>query len=240
MTIRRRALVHEGPGGLFEGVFAWDDAVSGARPGVLVIPNVLGQKESDNDTAAALAGLGYAAFACDVFGQGRRARRGPDQARYMNELNADRTLLRDRLAAALTALQAQDDVDAARTAAIGFCFGGKCVLDMARAGMAIRGGVSFHGVYDRPGIPGVGTIDARLLVCHGWDDPLAPPDALVALGQELTAARADWQVHAYGGAGHAFTDRDATGSARPGFAYDERADRRSWAAMCTFLQECLV
>lgn len=239
MTIRRRALVHDGPGGPFEGVFAWDDAVSGVRPGVLVIPNVLGQKTADDDTAAALAELGYAAFACDVFGQGRRAQRGPDYARYMDELNADRGLLRDRLAASLAALQAQAEVDRERTAAIGFCFGGKCVLDMARAGLAFRGGVSFHGVYDQPELAGGATIEARLLVCHGWDDPLAPPDALVALGHELTAARADWQVHAYGGAGHAFTDRTVTG-ATPGMAYDERADQRSWAAMRAFLQELFV
>ncbi|WP_394647294.1 dienelactone hydrolase family protein [uncultured Sphingomonas sp.] len=235
MTMTRRTIVHDGPGGPFEGVFAWDAAQRGARPGVLVIPNVLGQKEADNQKAEALAALGYAAFACDVFGQGKRTQRGEGASRYMDELNADRALLRERLRAALNALTAQPEVDRERVAAIGFCFGGKCVLDMARAGLPFRGGVSFHGVYDRPDIPSA-TITASLLICHGWDDPLGPPEAVVALGQELTAAGADWQLHAYGGAGHGFTDRtlsEGTG----GFGYDARADRRSWEAMRNFLQE---
>lgn len=237
MTVRRRTLVYDGPGGPFEGVFAWDDARVGERPGVLVLPNVLGQKEADNRKAEALAGLGYAALACDVFGRGRRAQPGPEQSRYMDELNADRGLLRERLAACLAALTAQDEVDAARIAAIGFCFGGKCVLDMARAGLPLLGGVSFHGVYDRPHDGPVDRIATKLLVCHGWDDPLGPPDALVALAQELTKAGADWQIHAYGHAGHAFTDESRRNSTVPGIAYEPRADHRSWRAMLDFLAD---
>ena len=237
MAIKRRTIVHDGPGGRFEGVFAWDGAVAGPRPGVLVIPNVLGQKEADNAKAEDLARLGYAAFACDVFGQGKRGQPGPDFAQYMNEMNADRALLRDRLATSLSVLKAQAEVDAARTAAIGFCFGGKCVLDMARAGLDVRGGVSFHGVYDRPDYANVSPIVAKLLVCHGWDDPLGPPDAVVALAQELSEGKADWQIHAYGNAGHAFTDQSRRDSAVPGVAYEERADRRSWQAMRDFLAE---
>lgn len=237
MAIQRRTIVYDGPGGPFEGVFAWDDAVAAPRPGVLVIPNVLGQKEADNVKAEALAALGYPALACDVFGQGRRATPGPDFAIYMNEMNADRALLRDRLDASLSALKAQGEVDAGRTAAIGFCFGGKCVLDMARAGLAFRGGVSFHGVYDRPDYANVDPITAKLLICHGWEDPLGPPDAVVALAEELKAARADWQIHAYGNAGHAFTDESRKATDIPGLAYEERADRRSWQAMTNFLEE---
>lgn len=237
MAVQRRTIVHDGPGGPFEGVFAWDDAVAGPRPGVLVVPNVLGQKEADNRKAEALAALGYAAFACDVFGQGKRGEPGPDYARYMNELDADRGLLRDRLAASLAALRGQDEVDAAKVAAIGFCFGGKCVLDMARGGLDFLGGVSFHGVYDRPDYPTVVPVAAKLLVCHGWDDPLGPPDAVVALARELTGAGADWQLHAYGNAGHAFTDESRRDSTMPGLAYEPRADRRSWQAMRDFLAE---
>ncbi|MBY9064327.1 dienelactone hydrolase family protein [Sphingomonas yunnanensis] len=239
MPITRRPLHHDGPGGRFAGVFAWDDSVEGARPGVLVVPNILGQKEADNAKAEALAALGYAAYACDLYGEGRRAAPGPDIARYMDELNADRDLLRDRLAASLAALTAQPEVDAARTAAIGFCFGGKCVLDMARAGLDVRGVVSFHGVYDRPDYASVAPITAKVLVCHGWDDPLGPPEAVTALAQELSEAAADWQIHAYGNAGHAFTDEARRGSTVPGVAYEERADRRSWAAMRYFLEEAV-
>lgn len=236
MAIQRRTVVYEGPGGPFEGVFAWDDAAAAARPGVLVIPNILGQKEADNRKAEELAALDYPALACDVFGEGKRAVWGPDVSKYMDELNADRALLRDRLQASLAALAAQPEVDGAKLAAIGYCFGGKCVLDMARSGLDIAVGVSFHGVYDRPDYASVDPIAAKLLVCHGWDDPLGLPDAVVALAGELTATHADWQVHAYGNAGHAFTDESRKGG-DGGLAYEERADRRSWQAMQNFLAE---
>ncbi|MGN6270650.1 MAG: dienelactone hydrolase family protein [Sphingomonas sp.] len=243
MTIVRQTIVHDGPGGPFEGVIAYDDEVEAPRPGVLLVPNVLGQKEEDNEKAEALARLGYVGFACDVFGQGKRTRRGEDDSgRYMNALNADRGLLRDRLAAALGVLQDFAAVNPARTAAIGFCFGGKCVLDMARAGLDVLGVVSFHGVYDRPDYANVSPIRAKVLVCHGWDDPIGPPESVVALGQELTESGADWQIHAYGGAGHAFTDAALKGKPplRPGVAYEEKADRRSWQAMKDFLRELFV
>ncbi|MGN6278722.1 MAG: dienelactone hydrolase family protein [Sphingomonas sp.] len=243
MTIVRETLIYDGPGGPFEGVVAYDAEVEAARPGVLVVPNVLGQKEADAAKAEALAKLGYVGFACDVFGQGKRTTRAdPDSARYMNALDADRALLRDRLAASLDTLQDFHAVDPGRTAAIGFCFGGKCVLDMARAGMDVRGVVSFHGVYDRPDYESVTPIRAKVLVCHGWDDPLGPPAKVVALANELTESAADWQLHAYGGAGHAFTDIDLKdrGPLRPGVAYDANADRRSWQAMTDFLRELFV
>lgn len=243
MTIVRQTIVYDGPGGPFEGMIAYDDEVETARPGVLVVPNVLGQKEADNRKAEALAALGYVGFACDLFGQGKRTtRQSSDPARYMNELNADRALLRDRLAASLGALQGFDRANPAKTAAIGFCFGGKAVLDMARAGLDVLGVVSFHGVYDRPDYANVSPIRAKVLVCHGWDDPIGPPESAVALGQELTESGADWQIHAYGGAGHAFTDVELKGKPplRPGVAYEENADRRSWRAMEDFLSELFV
>jgi dienelactone hydrolase len=243
MTIIRETLVYDGPGGPFEGVIAYDDEVEAQRPGVLVIPNVLGQKEDDNQKAEALAALGYVGFACDVFGQGKRKARGADDyAEYMNQLDADRALLRDRLAASHSVLKDRAEVDPAKTAAIGFCFGGKCALDMARSGQDVLGVVSFHGVYDRPDYANADPIGAKVLVCHGWDDPLAPPAAATALAQELTAAGANWQLHAYGHAGHAFTDVVLKGRTdlNPGIGYDERADRRSWQAMQDFLTELFV
>ncbi|MBY8829004.1 dienelactone hydrolase family protein [Hephaestia mangrovi] len=243
MTIVRQTIVYDGPGGPFEGVIAYDDEVEAQRPGVLVIPNVLGQKEEDNQKAEALAGLGYVGFACDVFGRGKRTTRADsDAGKYMNELNADRALLRDRLAASLDVLKEFAGVDPARTAAAGFCFGGKCALDMARAGLDVRGVVSFHGVYDRPDYANVSPIRAKVLVCHGWDDPIGPPESVVALGRELTESDADWQIHSYGGAGHAFTDVELKGKPpiRPGVAYEEKADRRSWQAMKDFLTELFV
>lgn len=241
MPIVRQPIVYDGPDGPFEGVIAYDDEIEAARPGVLILPNVLGQKEADNLRAEEVAKLGYIGFAADVFGQGKRTNRDmPDPAVYMNALNADRALLRDRLAAALAAFAGYDPVDPARIAAIGYCFGGKCVLDMARAGMAIRGGVSFHGIYDRPDWAGAQPIAAKLLVCHGWDDPLAPPAAVSALAEELSAAGADWQLLAFGQTGHAFTDTSMPVGVRPGMGYSPDADRRSWDAAKRFLAELFV
>lgn len=238
MAITRTTIVHEGPGGLFESVAVTDDAAA-MVPGVLLFPNVLGTKEADFVMAEKVAALGYAVLVADVFGQGRRASRADaDMGRYMAELNQDRALMKARLLRSLEVLRDLASVDAAKVATIGYCFGGKCVLDLARAGADIRGGVSFHGVYDAPPFPNA-AITAKLLICHGWDDPIAPPDAMVGLGHELTEAGCDWQIHAYGNTGHAFTDRDAKMPER-GMAYQPDADRRSFKAMADFLGEVLA
>jgi Dienelactone hydrolase and related enzymes len=237
VAIERITKVYDGPGGPFEGVVAFDTASDTPRPGVLVIPNILGQKESDNQKAEDLAALGYVGFAIDVYGQGKRmTRESPEISKYMNELNADRALLRDRLRASLAVLKALPQVDSSRTGAIGFCFGGKCALDLARSGGDVLGVVSFHGVYDRPTYANADPIKAKVLVCHGWGDPICPPEATVALANELTVSGADWQIHAYGHTGHAFTDREV--NMEPGkFAYQPDADRRSWKAMTDFFEE---
>lgn len=235
MAATRRTIVHDIAGTPFESVAVVDES-AGARPGILLFPNVLGSKEADFVYAERVVALGYSVLVGDIFGQGNRATRGdPDPARFMNALNADRALLRARVNAALDALKALPEVDAAQVAAIGFCFGGKCVLDLARGGADIAGGVSFHGVYDAPPFPNA-TITAKLLFCHGWDDPIAPPEATVALAQELTEAGCDWQIHAYGRTGHAFTDH-AVNMPEKGLAYSADADRRSFQTMADFLGE---
>ncbi len=236
MVITRQTIIHDGPGGPFESVAVVDDAAAGPVPGILLVPNVLGTKEADFLYAEKVAALGYAVLVTDVFGQGKRTtREDPDAGRYMNELNADRALLRDRMLGAHALLKDMSAVDAARTAAIGFCFGGKCVLDLARAGADIAGGVSFHGVYEAPPFPNA-TITAKLLVCHGWEDPIAPPEATIGLAKELTEAGCDWQIHAYGHTGHAFTD-ESVHMPEKGLAYSADADRRSFRAMVNFLDE---
>ncbi|WP_070151688.1 dienelactone hydrolase family protein [Sphingobium phenoxybenzoativorans] len=236
MGIERRVTIYDGPGGPFEGM-AIADPAAGPRPGLLLIPNVLGTKEDDFLRGEKIAALGYSVFVADVFGQGKRPTRDdPDRARYMTELNNDRTLLKARLGVSLDALKAMPETDPSKCAAFGFCFGGKCVLDMARAGLDVKGVVSFHGVYDAPPYPNVTPIGPKVLVCHGWDDPLCPPDATAALAKELTEGKADWQIHAYGHTGHAFTDESVN---MPGqhFGYSPDADRRSWKASMDFLEE---
>ena len=235
MSITRTIIVQDMAGEPFEHVAVVDDA-AGPLPGVLLFPNVLGTKEADFAYAEKVAALGYAVLVADVFGQGKRTSRADvNPALYMDALNADRTLLRDRVNGAHATLKGLAAVDAARTAAIGFCFGGKCVLDLARSGADIAGGVSFHGVYDAPSFPNA-AITAKLLVCHGWDDPIAPPEATVGLAGELTQAGCDWQIHAYGHTGHAFTD-EAVNMPEKGLAYSPSADRRSFRAMVDFLGE---
>ncbi len=237
MAIERQTIVYDGPGGPFEGVAAFDTAWDSPRPGVMIVPNVLGEKEQDRVVAERLAALGYVGFVADTYGQGKRTtRESPDSTLYMNQLNADRALLRDRLHASVAALKGLPQVDAAKTAAIGYCFGGKSVIDLARSG-GVLGVVAFHGIFDPPGYDYPKPIAAKLLICHGWNDPLAPPEAVTALAAELTEAGADWQLHGYGNAGHAFSDPSMKGSLRPGFGYDEAADRRSWQAMRDFLGE---
>ncbi len=237
MTISREIILHDGPGGPFESMAVRDDGPDTTRPGILLVPNVLGTKEADFEKAESIAAMGYVVLVADIYGQGKRAtRQDDDPARYMDALNADRALLRDRLAAALATLGALPGCDAGRLAAVGFCFGGKCVLDMARAGMAVAGVVSLHGVYDRPHYANARPMTARILICHGWDDPFSPPDAAFALMNELTEAGADWQLHAYGRTAHGFTDRSANLPER-GVVYAADADRRSFAAMQDFLAE---
>lgn len=236
MRITRNVIVQDIGGEPFEHMAVFDATDTGQRPGILLFPNVLGAKEADFIRAEMIAALGYVVFVVDMFGQGKRATRADaDPGRYMNELNADRAMLRDRANAAHARMKAVDEADPARTAAIGFCFGGRCVLDLARSGADIAGGVSFHGVYQAPPFPNA-AITAKLLICHGWDDPIAPPETTVALAKELTEAGCDWQIHAYGGTGHAFTD-ESVNMPEKGLAYSADADRRSFRAMADFLGE---
>ncbi|ARS28462.1 dienelactone hydrolase family protein [Sphingomonas sp. KC8] len=234
MAIRTRTVEYQGPGGPFEGVFVWDDALSGPRPGVIVFHNVMGLKAFDVDKATELAGLGYVAFAADMYGKGKRPIDRDAAFMLGNDARSDRRVLQERLLATLATIRAQPETDAAHIAAIGFCFGGTCVLDLARAGADVDGVVSFHGVYDRPPFANADPIRAKVLVLHGWDDPFCPPAATVDLAAELTESKADWQIHAYGHTGHAFTSPTASG---PGLAYQPDADRRSWLAMRNFLDE---
>jgi dienelactone hydrolase len=156
----------------------------------------------------------------------------------MNELNSDRAAMRTRLLDALGTLKGLPMVDGSRLGAIGFCFGGKCVLDLARGGAGIRAGVSFHGVYDPPPFPNA-PMTAKLLICHGWNDPLSTPEASVALANELTKAGVDWQFHAYGHTGHAFTASNIPLDATKTFGFQPDTNRRSWKAMTDFLAEAL-
>src|SRR5690606_27790519 len=162
-----------------------------------------------------------------------------DNSALMSPLLANRALLKKRLLAALEAAKVHEAVDASRIGAMGYCFGGLCVLDMARAAApGVKGVVSFHGIFMPPDLGPQGKISAKVLILHGWDDPMAPPDAVVGVAQDVTGAGADWRLRAYGHARHDFPPVGADAPER-GIRDDANADRRSWTGMRNFFEEVL-
>lgn len=214
------------------------DASGGARPGVILFPTVMGITDLERGFARRLVGQGYAVLIADLYGR-RFAPAERDAAMAaMQALREDRASLRDRLLGVLGTAIEQDAIDDERVAAIGFCFGGQNALDLARSGAELAGVASFHGLFDPPELE-PRPIVAKVAAYHGWDDPLVPPEAVVALAGELTAAGCDWQIHAFGHVGHGFTNPGATG-AMPGIKFDETTARRAWAACDAFLAECFA
>jgi dienelactone hydrolase len=221
---------------VFEGKLAWDDDIAGPRPGVLVAHTIRGRSQFEEGKAELLAAMGYTGFAIDVYGKDAIGSEFDDCRDTMESLKNERAVLQRRLLQAVQALRDQAEVDASRIAAIGYCFGGLCVLDIARTGEPLAGVVSFHGLLDAPGNTAGNRIRARILALHGWDDPLATPEQAVAFGAELSSKGADWQLHCYGNVRHAFTNPAADAS-NGVTVYNDAADRRSWAAAQYFLSE---
>ncbi|WP_347257929.1 dienelactone hydrolase family protein [Methylocaldum sp.] len=221
-----------------EGFFAYDNKRPQPLPAVLISHAWGGRDEFVCNKARKLAELGYAAFALDMYGKGIIGSGPEENARLMNPLMNDRRLLQDRITTALETVRKLPQVDPKRIAAMGFCFGGLCVLDLARTGADLRGVVSFHGLFLPPGNTQGNKIKAKVLVLHGHDDPMAPPDQAANLAKELTEAEADWQIHIYGNTLHAFTNPMANDRSF-GTVYDETADRRSWESLRNFLAEVL-
>jgi dienelactone hydrolase len=210
---------------------------AGPRPAVLIFPNFLGLDGVDDENAQRLAGMGYTAFGCDLYGKGNRATTRDEGFALMSPLQQDRALLQARMTHLLEVARQQPEVDASKVAAIGFCFGGLCALDLARTGADVAGVASFHGLFTPPPNLPSPDISARVAVYHGWADALVPPEQVTALGEELTGAGCDWQIHCYGGAVHGFTH------ARPaeeGIPVNALADKRSWRSLADFLEECFA
>ena len=208
------------------------------RPTVILIPTVMGVSDLELKFGRKLVELGFNAFVADLFGKQFRGAPRDTMFGEMNRLGSDREALRRRLLAVVEQARGLGEVDAGKVVVAGYCFGGKCALDVARTGIDIAGAVSFHGLFDPPGWE-VGKIKAKVLALHGWDDPMVTPDAVVALGNELTAAAADWQIHAYGHVGHGFTNPNAASLQIDGVFYHELAAERSWTAFVNFLEEVL-
>lgn len=207
------------------------------RGTVIIVPTFCGVSELELGFARDLAQRGYDCLVADLWGRSYDPSTERDVAfGHMGELKGDRAALRDRMLDLIEVAKGQDGTDPAKIAAIGYCFGGLCVLDLARSGTDIAGVASFHGLFDAPDLPPQ-PIKAKVVAYHGWNDPMVPPEAVVELARELTDAGADWQIHGYGHTGHAFTNPGAAGLGIPNVDYNPAAARRSWAALNDYLDE---
>lgn len=238
MAIRERLIEYRDGPNLLEGFFCHDDSRPGPQPGLLIAHDWSGRGEFVERKARRLAWHGFATFALDMFGKDKRGSTNAERSALITPFIQDRALLARRVTAAFNTVKELSEVDARRVAAMGFCFGGMCALDLARSGADVRGVVSVHALLKPTGLPSQAKIRSKVLLLQGYDDPLAPPEDLLAITKELTDAGADWQLHAYGNTRHAFTNPHANDRAN-GLVYDETADRRSWHALLQFLDEVL-
>jgi dienelactone hydrolase len=223
---------------VLEGYLAYDDAVVGKHPGVLVVHEWNGLGDYVKNRANQLVRLGYVVFCADIYGRGIRPGTAEAAAKEAAKYRgADRSLLRARALAGLDELRRQPMVDPDRLAAIGYCFGGTAVLELARSGADLRGVVSFHGGLDTSDPANAKNIRAKVLVLHGADDPHVPTSQVISFEDEMRKGGVDWQMVIYGGAVHSFTNRDSGSDPSKGVAYNEKADRRSWEAMKVLFAE---
>lgn len=225
---------------VLEAYVAFDDAVTEKRPCVLVAHDWTGRRDYACSGAERMAELGYVGFALDIYGKGVFGKDGDAQGNsaLMTPFVSDRALLRRRMQAALTAACSLSQVDDQNVAAIGYCFGGMAVLELARSGAAVKGVCSIHGLLGQGNVASK-PIQAKVLCLHGHDDPMVEPAQLLEFEQEMTAAKVDWQVHVYGGTKHAFTN-PAANNPDFGTVYSHRAARRADLALANFLNELFV
>jgi dienelactone hydrolase len=219
------------------GVLLSDELRTGRRPGVVLFPDARGIGAHAVECAARLAALGFVVLVADLYGGATTARDIPQARELMRGLRSDLGRWRARAEAARHALAQQNDVDAERMAAIGYCFGGTTALELGRSGAALNAIVSFHGGLASARPDDARNIRAKVLVCHGAADTLVPMTQLAAFEEEMGRTDVDWQVQVYGGAGHGFTNPEADGAGVPELAYHAAADKRSWRAMLRLFDE---
>jgi dienelactone hydrolase len=222
---------------VLEGYLAYDDSIQGKRPGVIVVHEWWGINNYVKMRTEQLAKLGYIAFAIDMYGKGARAKDAKEAGSLASTYRSDRALLRSRANAGFEVLKNHSLTDVNRIAAIGYCFGGTTVLEMARGGTQLAGVVSFHGGLGTPNPADAKNIKGKVLVLHGANDPAVPPDQVMAFQDEMRKAGVDWYFVSYGGAVHSFTNPDSGNDPSKGAAYNEKAEKRSWEAMKDFFAE---
>lgn len=239
MTTLLTSVDYEIDGSVFEASVAANGNHSSKKPAVLIAHAWAGRTDYEVHFAKKVAELGYIGIAIDLYGKGITGTTTEECQGLMTPFVENRAKLQRQLAKNLEFIKTLPNVDPQQIAAMGFCFGGLCVLDMARAGLDVRGAASLHGLLGAPGNTGGNTISAKVIALHGYDDPMAPPDDVTTFGEEMTNAKADWQLHAYGGVMHAFTNPKANDPSF-GTVFDQTANDRAWTSVINFLSEIFV
>jgi len=235
--VRSKTVQYRDGNTVLEGYLAYDDSTQGKRPGVLVVHEWWGLNTFTMKRAEEIARLGYVAFAVDMYGAGLRANDPQMAAKLSGTYRNDRKLMRERIIAGLQVLINNPLVETDKIAAIGYCFGGTTVLELARGHAPVVGVVSFHGGLDSPAPADTKEVKAKVLVLHGADDTFVPKEQISTFMDEMRKSGADWQMIFYSGAVHSFTNPDADKFSIKGIAYNEKADKRSWGAMRQFFNE---
>jgi len=221
---------------VLEGYLAYDDALRGKRPGILVVHEWKGLNAYAKHRADMLAQLGFVAFAADIYGKGIRPQTISEAGAMSGKFKSDRPLLRARVNAGLDVLKSQSNVDINQLAAIGYCFGGTTVLELARSGADVKGIVSFHGGLSSPTPQDAKNIKGKVLALHGAADPFVNADEVTGFIKEMSEAKVNYRLIKYPGAMHGFTNPDNK-NVPPGALYNEAADKASWIEMQKFFKE---
>ncbi len=236
--MKTETVTYPDAGVTLKGFLAYDEKQTGKRPGILVMPEAFGLGKNAKARAQRLADeLGYVALGGDPFGDGREFTDLQEAIKVAGALMADPAKFRARARAGLDKLASLPQVDASRLAAIGYCMGGTFALELARDGAPLRGVVSFHGGLQTQRPASAGQVKAKVLVCHGSDDPMIQTAQVNGFVEEMTQAQADWQMISYGNTVHSFTNPDADGTMMPGIKFNAQSDSRSWTAMKNFFNE---
>lgn len=220
-----------------KGFLAYKDSERDKMPAVIVIHDWSGVNEFARDNATHFANIGYVGFALDMYGRGKTGEDTAEKQKLMMPFLEDRSLIFARLQAALDTLKKLEFVDSKKICVVGFCFGGLCALDLARSGEDVTGIVSVHGLFVKPdGLYKDKSIKTKILALHGYDDPMVPPDAVNEFCEEMTKAKADWQLQIYGNTQHAFTNPHAHDH-KIGTVYNAKNAQRAWITIDNFINE---
>jgi dienelactone hydrolase len=236
-AVKTKTIKYSHEGTNFQGFLAWDDEAKGKRPGILLVHEFWGLNDYAKKRAEQLAGLGYVVFAADMYGEGKVAEHPEDATKMAGEVRKNVKMWQGRAQAALKVLKDQDNVDPKKTSAIGYCFGGSTVLELAYSGADVAAFVTFHGAIPDTDADQAKAIKGKVLICHGAMDKFIPEEKLQNLRKLLDDAKVDYQMNYYGGAVHSFTVPTADKLGNPGAAYNENADKRSWAEMLRLFDE---